>query len=90
MNIDRIKIKCREKIYLIENTARKTTIETDSNIRTDKGSRPKKLTFLAGISAKAFPPPLGLNGNMSKKVFFFFMYKYQFNENRKNMSNLVV
>ena len=48
MNIDRIKIKCREKIYLIENTVRKTTIETDSNIRTDKGSRPKKTYILSG------------------------------------------
>ena len=37
-----------------------------------QGSRPKKLTFLADMSAKAFsPPPQSLNGHIPKNVSFF-------------------
>ena len=47
-----------------------------------KGSRPKKLTFMADMSAKATPP--GLNGhneknNKKKKMnFFFYVFAYYF------------
>ena len=37
-----------------------------------KGSRPKKDTFLANMSIKAFipPPPPGFNGQNTKNLFF--------------------
>ena len=54
-----------------------------------KGSRPKKDTFLANMSIKAFiPPPLGLNGHNSKNLIFICLYfsiflKLETSENSK-------